>query len=83
MKNIQNKGWRTVNLYGKVYTGRRKKGKQKMKTLKELKAYMRKNTDAIDFEEGETFSDWWEAYEDALREEGSIVVINNKTYVKD
>lgn len=54
-----------------------------MKTLKELKAYMRKNTDAIDFEEGETFSDWWEAYEDALREEGSIVVINNKTYVKD
>ena len=54
-----------------------------MKTLKELRKYMYENRDAIDFEDGETFSDWWEAYEDALREEGSIVVINNKTYVKD
>lgn len=56
---------------------------KKMKTLKELRKYMYDNREAIDFEEGETFSDWWAAYEDALREEGSVVVINNKTYVKD
>lgn len=54
-----------------------------MKTLKELRKYMYDNREAIDFEEGETFSDWWAAYEDALREDGSIVIINNKTYVKD
>lgn len=54
-----------------------------MKTLKELRKYMYENRETIDFEEGETFSDWWEAYIDALREDGSLVVINNKTYVKD
>jgi hypothetical protein len=54
-----------------------------MMTLAELKKYLYENMDSIDFEDGETFSDWWEAYKDALREEGSIVVINNKTYVRD
>jgi hypothetical protein len=54
-----------------------------MMTLAELKKYMYENRDSIDFEDGETFSDWWEAYKGALREEGSIVVINNKTYVRD
>ena len=55
-----------------------------MKTLAQLKKYMYDNCrDSIDLEDGETFSDWWEAYVDALREDGSIVVINNKAYVKD
>jgi DNA-binding ferritin-like protein (Dps family) len=72
------------NIYGKVYTERQKKRRnQKMKTLKELRKYMYDNREAIDFEEGEMFSDWWEAYEDALIESDQIVVINGKTYVKD
>jgi hypothetical protein len=54
-----------------------------MKTLKELRKYMYDNREAIDFEDGETFSDWWEAYKDALIESDQIVVINGKTYVKD
>jgi hypothetical protein len=54
-----------------------------MKTLKELRKYMYDNSEAIDFEDGETFSDWWEAYKDALIESDQIVVINGKTYVKD
>ena len=54
-----------------------------MKTLAQLKKYMYNNRECLDLEDGETFSDWWEAYVDALREDGSIVVINNKTYVKD
>ncbi len=54
-----------------------------MKTLTELRKYMYNNRDCIDLEDGETFSDWWKAYKDALREDGQLVVINNKTYVKD
>ena len=54
-----------------------------MKTLTELRKYMYNNRECIDFEDGETFSDWWEVYVDTLREDGSLVVIDNKTYVKD
>jgi hypothetical protein len=54
-----------------------------MMTLAELKKYMYNNRECLDLEDGETFSDWWEAYKDALREEGSIVVINKTCYVRD
>lgn len=55
-----------------------------MKTLtqvkKEMLSYARTN---VDLEEGETAKDWVDTFVEALREEGSIVVINGKEYVKD
>ena len=55
-----------------------------MKTLAEYKRYMRDYAKTnVDLEEGETPRDWLNAMLDALEEEGSIVTINGKKYVKD
>lgn len=55
-----------------------------MKTLAQVKKEMLNYAKTVvDLEEGETPRDWVDAYVDALREDGYVVRIGGKEYVKD
>ena len=53
---------------------------KRLSLFKEDLYYYAKN--CVDLEPNETLEEWCEAYLDALKEEGSIVTIDNEQYVK-